>query len=391
MVFVFPSEPDSMKVSYEFEKTYNKLESMGYKVYTMNINTAKGLKLHPDISDKSEKIALYTHDMSVEYYKEIYSMFLDKGLKLINTPEEYDRTHYFKESNFRRFGKGTPEFFEIRLEEKDVKRGNKLVKGLSEASISELYSLRNVPYRYVIKDEVKKLYGYKFPDFFDSTYSSGELENFIMESEKYHPDRYYGKYIVKKYLRLKQYQDESTLLSLGSHKYEFNELRLWVIDGKVEFITDRTKGEIANKTPVSKAYLKRLPKFNSNFYTIDIAEVLNKDGSIYWTVLDLNDGQVSHLNTKRVITSEEFDTVLIDDDKKPKKCNSNLIEDILSLGEEIKKMGGKLDEDEGAESELKDIEAKTDIKKDTKTKSKLNTKTKSIKKVYHKKKRKYNL
>ena len=116
MVFVFPSEVNSMQVTEEFEDAYNKLRDMGYGVYTVNISEAKGLRIFPGLPKKNEKVALYMTDMSGEYYREIYTLFSSKGLQLVNTPEQYEDIHYFNEDNYDLFDDMVPYYFIINIE-----------------------------------------------------------------------------------------------------------------------------------------------------------------------------------------------------------------------------------------------------------------------------------
>ena len=345
MVFVFPSEVNSMQVTEEFEDAYNKLRDMGYGVYTVNISEAKGLRIFPGLPKKNEKVALYMTDMSGEYYREIYTLFSSKGLQLVNTPEQYEDIHYFNEDNYDLFDDMVPYYFIINIEWE--KMTNIEVKSdiinyinyykdmraddfLTKESREELFSLRELGYRYVIKDTSKKLRGYKCPNYFDSTYSTMELDRYLQDFKRLHADAD-GTYIIQRYMKLKQYQDETMLLTLGPHKSEANELRLWWIDGRLAFITDRTNGEIQNKAMVSKTFIRNLPRLNSSFYTLDIAEVID-DGKARWNIIGMDDGQVSYFKPDGVI-SMNWKT------EKPDKPDKNItpipVPEALNLNPEV--------------------------------------------------------
>lgn len=287
MVFVFPSEnrEEDFNVVYELEDTFNALKELGYRCETMK-KRGKGFVFSEDI-DKKEKIALVSHPLSEEEYFNVYAAFKRCGYTLINTPKQYVSMHYFCKELFDKL-------YSINLTPKF------LIMPLNTPG--DARKLQELDYRYIIKDNVKKLFGLRIPSHFDNTYASTEILDYVKQFRTAHDDNRDTNYVVKELMTKKKYQDESRLLELRPHSHEYNECRLWYIEGKLAFITDRTAGEVTNKNAVTKNLIKSIPILDSSFYTVDVVEcLLDRHSKLtVWYILDVNDGQVSEINLKNV-------------------------------------------------------------------------------------------
>ena len=88
--------------------------------------------------------------------------------------------------------------------------------------------------------------------------------------------------MFKQYLKLKDYGGKT------------NEYRLFVLNGKVVTSTQHT-GLTFGHEPDFSFLDEVISKINSNFYTIDIAELENGN----WMILETGDGQVSGLSSNQ--------------------------------------------------------------------------------------------
>ena len=130
----------------------------------------------------------------------------------------------------------------------------------------------------MMKDYVKSVKGSDFPVYFDHTYTDEEMDRYAAEFIRLR-DRLFVKGIV-----LKEFVD------LKKTDHATNEYRAFYLYGKR--ITLSKNSNQKRDVPVPEAFAGQLPRLNSNFYTVDFAELA--DGS--WIVVETGDGQVSGLS-----------------------------------------------------------------------------------------------
>ena len=193
-------------------------------------------------------------------YEALYRALEERGLRLVNTPSEYENCHEFPNS-YPLLKAFTPQI---------------MVYNMDQAI--DWQAVREQLGKFMMKDYVKSVEGADFPAFFDQTYPDEEMDRYRAEFVRLR-DRLFVKGIVlKAYVDLKK-TDGAT-----------NEYRAFYLYGKR--ITLSKNSNQKRDAPVPEAFLRQMPSLPSNFYTIDFAELA--DGN--WIVVETGDGQVSGLS-----------------------------------------------------------------------------------------------
>ena len=193
-------------------------------------------------------------------YEELYRTLAGRGLRLINTPDEYENCHEFPNS-YDLLQTFTPGMMAYPMGE-----------AVDWRAVKERFG------RFMMKDYVKSVKGSDFPVYFDHTYTDEEMDRYAAEFIRLR-DRLFVKGIV-----LKEFVD------LKKTDHATNEYRAFYLYGKR--ITLSKNSNQKREVPVPEAFAGQLPRLNSNFYTVDFAELA--DGS--WIVVETGDGQVSGLS-----------------------------------------------------------------------------------------------
>lgn len=207
--------------------------------------------------------------MQSEKYLELYNKLKEYNLFLINNLNQYENCHQFPLS-YQLLKDCTPE-------------------------IITCTSLENINWKlikskfnnFMIKDFVKSVKDSKFPVYFNNNNSDEELDDYIKEFIKLRGDLFVKGLVFKKYVNLKKYKNKT------------NEYRCFFLYGKL-FMFYKNSNQDSTATLIPESFIKSLPALNSNFYTIDIAELEDES----WTVIETGDGQVSGMPTK--IEAKEF-------------------------------------------------------------------------------------
>lgn len=226
--------------------------------------SGEGLKFYPRFFE--EGIGIYRGWMlQPERYRELYEALLLRGLRLINSPKEYEACHEFPGA-YPYIRKYTPG---IRVFQKD--------EPIDWKSVKEAFG------RFMMKDYVKSVKGTDFPVFFDSSWSDEELEGW---REKFIQMR--GSLFVKGFV-LKEFVD------LKKNYGVTNEYRVFFLDGKPVSISPNSNQKVDNRVP--EELVQQLPVLPSHFYTVDFAELENGT----WVVIETGDGQVSGLSPNQYV------------------------------------------------------------------------------------------
>ena len=201
--------------------------------------------------------------MKPEIYNKFYNDLLNLNIQLINNPQEYENVHCFNHS-YELLKDYTPKsiFFD-----KDEKIDFNLVK--------ENFS------HWIMKDYVKSVKGFDFPTSFNSNISNDELENYVKKFIELRDNLYTGGICLKEYVDLKW--ENIT-----------HEFRAFYYNGILKVIYHNSEN-YEDILPID--FATKMPKLNSNFYTIDFALLKNED----IIVIETGDGQVSGIENKESI------------------------------------------------------------------------------------------
>lgn len=200
-------------------------------------------------------------------YKRFYNELLAIGYKLINSPEEYENTHYFVKS-YELLQGLTPKT--LWYEEGQQINWNEVRQNFD---------------KFIVKDYVKSVKGFDFPEYLESSMTDEELNNYIDKFKQLRGNLYTGGIVLKQYVELDKKK---------GHTHEF---RAFYTKGK-QIIVYANSGNKEDKIPYETIQLypiKLLLSSKSNFYTVDFARLSNGE----YTVIEIGDGQVSGIPSKK--------------------------------------------------------------------------------------------
>ena len=141
------------------------------------------------------------------------------------------------------------------------------------------YKLKHSFGRFMVKDFVKSVKGTEFPKFFDHSITQTEFDRWMDVFYKYRGELLTGGICIKEFFDLRLYDNRT------------NEYRVFYINHEVAMISrNSAQATYAPLPPMS--LIKKYKNFDSNYYTIDYAEL--DDGS--WKIIEAGDGEVSGLS-----------------------------------------------------------------------------------------------
>ena len=200
--------------------------------------------------------------MKPEVYKLFYNLCNSSGLTLLNSPEEYNNCHLFKNGYYYvRDDAPKTLFFE------SVK-----------AVLQNLDIINKKMSSFMVKDYVKSVKGTDFPKYFEQP-TKEFFEEQMTKFLKYRGNLFTGGIQIKEYLKLKMYDGCP------------NEYRVFY-SNSVPITISRNSNQppFSLELPSSMVYkYKNLP---SNFYTVDFIECENGN----FKVIETGDGGVSGLS-----------------------------------------------------------------------------------------------
>lgn len=210
--------------------------------------------------------------MSPDMYKKFYELLSDRGIILINSPDEYNRYHLLPEW-YNDFKNDTP--FSIWNESGNIKEIMEKAEGLEGA--------------FIVKDYVKS----RKHEWYDACFikdisENKEAERVIGNFINRQADDMVGGVVLRKFEKLKSvgvHADSKMPLS--------QEYRVFVYVGKIlcidNYWTEDTDIDISDEEYV---WIESIAgKIESNFVTIDIAR--KSDGRLI--IMEMGDGQISGL------------------------------------------------------------------------------------------------
>lgn len=199
-------------------------------------------------------------------YEQLYNKLLTRGIVMINSPTEYNNLHLFP-SVYHEIKDFTPKAAWI---EQGCKINWKKV---------------NLEFkRFMIKDYVKSVKGTDFPVFFETPVDYDEMNEKIDAFIQLRDNLYTGGIVIKEYVNLKRYGSDT------------NEYRVFYLFGKIITVSrNANQPEHCAYLPIELA--EGFAYLNSNYYTIDFAELDNSE----WVILETGDGQVSGLSPHQYV------------------------------------------------------------------------------------------
>lgn len=264
-LILFPSSYFSVqKVDEDLQKEYEGAQNTGlFEVvffgYDKWFQEGK-LVLSMEISQM--RSALYRGwMMQPEKYAQFYEALLQRNIRLVTTPEEYERMHIFP-NVYKEFGEDTARMEIYPLHE--------------QIPVGQVKKKFN---RFLVKDYVKSVKGTEFPAYFDHSVTQEEFDKWMAVFYKYRGELLTGGICIKEFLDLKRYGERT------------NEYRVFYV--KNQSITISPNSAQPDYVPqVPKELVEKYRGLNSVYYTVDFAEIA--DGS--WRVIEAGDGSVSGLS-----------------------------------------------------------------------------------------------
>lgn len=276
MTIIFPSEPftGNKQVDSSFEAEKNAALLAGFNVYFFDHDEfVKDGSFNPVLKTHSEyePTILRSWMLKSEQYEDLFNKFMERGYRLINTPEEYVNAHHFPKS-YSKFKDYTSKAW-----------WTDEINGLEDLSDINWNSVRDyLGGDVIIKDYVKS--AKSDPELFilgrelDNNTFQDRVVRFIERRGKL-----FNKGLVFKQVeKLKKYGDNT------------NEWRFFVFNGIGFTFEYNGNGEVNKTMPSFESIInaQRISQeLKSNFVTIDLAE--KEDGD--WMILEVGDGQVSGL------------------------------------------------------------------------------------------------
>lgn len=280
MIFLFPSLDNTLRqVDPNFDGEYQVARSLGATTYLFDHDGFVydgNIKTNLPKQDYKTDLVLRSWMLKSSKYEILWN-FLDgdKNCFLINTPEQYLNVHYYSRS------------YPIL---RDIMAPSKVLLNWDDDTL-----LMNKPSnKFIIKDLVKSERDcFIIPVENDEIYLSKVKEFIELRGKLFYPGL-----VFKEIMPLKKYNGKT------------NEIRCFIHRGKVLYIANNSN---LDHFIVDDNFLKlieiSIPKIDSNFWTIDLAELENGD----WFVLETGDGGVSGLPTGS--KARVFYSLLINYDK----------------------------------------------------------------------------
>lgn len=214
-----------------------------------------------DVPDKECKAVYRGWMMQPEQYRRFYSLLLEKNIRLITDPEQYELMHLF------------PNVYNLIKEDTARMETYPLHKPIDVSKVKRSFG------RFMVKDFVKSVKGTEFPVYFDQSVTQEDFDRWMEVFYKYRSGLLTGGICIKEFLDLKRYDNKT------------NEYRVFYINHEIATIS-RNSGQPDYTPEPPDDFIDKYRNLNSPFYTIDYAELA--DGT--WKILEAGDGEVSGLS-----------------------------------------------------------------------------------------------
>ena len=265
MIFLLPSEPmNTKKVDQDFQKEYEALIKMDFKVYLFDHDQFINYKqLISDIDfSESGKMILRSWMLKGDQYRELYNTLSRNKIELVNTPEQYLNCHYY------------PNIY------KTIEQWAPRSIWFNDINENVVELCRNhINNDIIIKDYVKSEKGFNDIFLLEKSLNKEDFFERVLKFKNSRGKLFSEGIVFKEYHKLRNYGDRT------------NEYRFFVLNGNIISVSQNT-GLTYGQSPDYNFLKEIIPNIDSNFFTIDIAE--KEDGS--WMILECGDGQVSGLS-----------------------------------------------------------------------------------------------
>ncbi|MCL2867157.1 MAG: ATP-grasp domain-containing protein [Clostridia bacterium] len=205
--------------------------------------------------------------LNPEQYRVLYDSLHEKGISLINTPNEYDACHLHPQATQHDIRPYTP-YSMVFIE------GEKINWDI----------VNNRFKKFMIKDYVKSVKDTGFPEFFETPVKAKEMELRISEFIDLRGKLFTQGIVIKEYVDLKKYYESK------------NEYRAFFLNNQLLSLA-RNSNQPETCRPVPLDFVKKFNNMPSKYYTVDFAEL--SDGK--WIVIETGDGQVSGLSPDQLV------------------------------------------------------------------------------------------
>ena len=204
--------------------------------------------------------------LTPEQYAKLYSHLSDVGIRLINSPKQYNACHLLPNA--------------LPYLERHTPHSLIYPHG---APID--WNVVNKTFRkFMVKDYVKSVKETDFPAFFETPVEADEMNTHIAKFTEHRGKLYTGGIVLRDFVDFKRYGETT------------NEYRAFCLCGRLLSVS-RNSNQSESCPFVPSRFANSFTGFPSNYYTVDFAEAA--DGT--WIVLETGDGQVSGLSPNQFV------------------------------------------------------------------------------------------
>jgi len=268
MLILFPSNYDNIKQpDPDYRDEYEAVCRIpDFKIILYNYDgfaQGESIEIYPDNYFTGE--CIYRGWMlNPEQYTILYEFLRTRSITLINTPKQYNNCHLF------------PAIYP------EIKQYTPKILYFEQEQPIDWDLVNNTFVRFMVKDYVKSVKGQDFPAFFETPVQPEEMNQYIDKFRELRGNLFTGGIVLKEYVELKKYGGTT------------NEYRAFYL--KSDLLSLSRNSNQADSCPLPpKELITRLKTLQSQYYTVDFAELLNNT----WIVLETGDGQVSGISPKQ--------------------------------------------------------------------------------------------
>ncbi|MCJ8288343.1 MAG: ATP-grasp domain-containing protein [Crocinitomicaceae bacterium] len=219
------------------------------------------------------EIAIYRGWMlNPKQYRNLYHGLLNKNIRLINSPSEYQHCHYLPDSYAKIETKTPKSNWTTDLTYSTIQR---LTKEFGESPI-------------IVKDFVKsEKHNWEDACFMPNASDSNHVKSVVDKFLELRGDSLNEGLVFRQFVEL-EYLTEHSKSGMPLTK----EFRIFFVNKRIVKVFDYwDEGEYGDTKPELDEFIEIAQKINSNFFTMDIAKMKNGD----WIIMELGDGQVAGL------------------------------------------------------------------------------------------------
>ena len=270
MLIMFPSEYfDTKQIDPTYAAEYKAVSKIPeFKVILFNHDA-----FVEDGTIKTYPKDYYTGDcilrswmLTPEQYAKLYTHLAGVGVRLINSPEQYNTCHLLPNA-LPYLGQHTPYSL-------TYPHGTPIDWDVVNKTFR----------RFMVKDYVKSVKETSFPDSFETPVNAEEMKSRIIEFIEHRGNLFTGGIVLRDFIDFKRYGDTT------------NEYRAFYLCGQLLSVC-RNSNQSESCPFVPGVFVNSFTGLPSNYYTVDFAEAADGD----WIVIEAGDGQVSGLSPNQYV------------------------------------------------------------------------------------------